>query len=438
MFQLFKKKIAVCMIVTGDYAFSIATTAQGLLKHHKNYDFKFHIYHDGISDSDQILLKSLLKDVEYHLFDNEYYHQQSKVILADQYDQDKTQNLLDARKFYFIGKIFALSLLAKHSDVLYLDTDLLIVNKMDHVFSLKGVAWRESVSSAYTKLGKLQDHPYFYALSIDQKYSAPNAGVMWFTNEISYKEMLRECLWMLQEHHTSLRGDLDEAVISWACFKYKVNLTILDEIYNHWLHFANNKSVVLHAIGNINFWEANFRKLIFPEWLEYYNHWLKLGGSNSLKQTIDQHYLKDSDGRGQLARTMEYMLFWEGLYSKLGEKLPHSLYRSGPLATSYSQLFIRGLPKYIHYELGITGNLWAPVRLKFFVKHAQLFNTTKFNEIEKYIENSPYMISPRRDFFEIYGNPLKLDQVEAALPEFMKLLEKISPDFYQNLIKNPH
>lgn len=418
------------MIVTHNYAFSIATTAQGLLENNSEHDFIFYILHDGINIKDKEALKSLLVNVVFIDFSNAFFHQAIGNVLQADYDFSKVQSLLDTRKFYFIAKVYSLELLKKHDSVLYLDTDLLIQGSLSQVFNTKGVAWRGATASAKDKLSTIQSNKDYFS-SIPSEYSAPNAGVMFFSRDIPYEDMIYECYWVLQNYHLEMRADLDEAVIAWSCYKYKVNLKTLNYKYNQWSYSANDQSIILHAIGNINFWDTNFRQIIFYNWSIYYKKWIDLGGSEFKTIAKDSHYLNNFNERGKLALTFEYMLFWEQFYQNLDGRFPEKLYRSGPVAKEYSKLLIRGVPKHTHYEVGVHslgGQGWVVV--KFFVKQSSVLKTKLFLEMTEYLAETDFHIVDRGDMLEICSQPVSVNSASSSLYKLSSLIDEKFPQLY--------
>lgn len=426
-----KIKIAVCMIVTSNYAFSVATTAQGVIENNKDYDFIFYIYHNGIKKEDKNILDKILINTVYIDFSDDFFHNSVRNLLKNEYEKINIQKLLDTRKFYFIGKVCCLELLKFNSNVLYLDTDLLIQGSLHDIFKNKGVSWRPAFALARKKLSTITTSKVFFN-QIPTDYTAPNAGVMFFTDDIPYEKMLAECYLVLQNYHHEMRADLDEAVIAWACYKYDVKINKLEYKYNQWAYSTNKNTIISHTIGNINFWDANFRKIIFNEWNKYYNNWLQLGGSSCESVPKDIAYIKEASDIGKLALTFEHMLFWEKFYQQLDSSYPENLYRSGPMAESYSKLLIRNIPKYIHYEIEVvdlTGN--PKIVVKFFVKNKKALTSKIYNDLLEFFSNKNFYIVNRTDFLEISSKPVNTKFASSMLHELCLIIESEFPELYQ-------
>ncbi|MDM1340756.1 glycosyltransferase [Acinetobacter pseudolwoffii] len=423
------KEIAVCLFATHDYAFSVATTCFGLLEHNSKNDFKFFIMHDGIVDKDQEILKSILKNIDFIKFDSDFFHKISQESLRERYSESKISELLKNRQSYFIGKVYSLALLERYEKVLYLDTDLLIRGSLQSVFELQGVSWRNATAKAYQKLGKAINQLEFK--DINKNFSAPNAGLMFFTSDIPYKEMLAECFWVFQEYHELLRNDIDEAVISWSTYKFNVPKNELDYKFNQWLYHADDQTVVCHAIGKIKFWTANFRKAIFSEWNDYYQKWLNLGGTQCNAEVEDVKYLSSATGAGELARCCENIIFWEKVYIAMGARIPENLYRSGPMAKTYSQLFIKGVSKKIHYEISMaTPGKSNSAKIHFFIKDKNAFKHECFLQFSIALESTRFEILQRKDMFVVSSKRAYLiDEISYGLQELINIFSKAGIDF---------
>ena len=419
-------KIAVFLIATKDYAFSVATTCLGLLDNNRKTRFAFYILHDGMSQEDRSALTNLLGDTNFILMDRDYFHNEVKTHLASRYDRNKIESLLDKRKLYFIAKPLCLKLLNKHKKVLFLDTDLLISGSLESIFQIEGVAWRDALVKAHEKLHLAYKRHQTYFGSMPEDFSAPNAGVMCFTNQIDYNGILEECLWVLQEYHDELRSDLDEAVIAWAVHKFYGKRSSLDHNFNQYIHHANNETTITHAIGKVKFWEANYRKIIFPDWNKYYHSWIKSGGSPHNKEAKDHSYIGNDDDRGRLCRFMFRSLIWENLYNLIGGDLPSQIYRAGPVAEVYSKLFVRNISKSIHFEISIAyAGDPAKFDVSFFIKNKIIINSDLLKISDELLNKHRFIISHRTDMLQI-KSLIKVNDnmVSSRLSSLLEILQE--------------
>jgi len=342
-------RIAVVMYATGDYAFSVACTAQSLINENPDTSFDFFVLHDGISEGDKSALISILSNVNFIYFDGNELTNFIARSLGEEFDAQKTQSLVRSRKIYFISKVFMFSLLERYSQVLYLDTDILIVKSISDIFDHHGVSWVNARAKLSVKLHKASAEEHFSYLP--ENALAPNAGLIYLNGDIPYAEITRELCLILQNYHRLIGYAIDEAAIACGVHKSGVPVHSLKKSFNRLAWESDSDTCVVHAMGRDKFWNQKIAQVAFPSWRKYYERWLDASGSQ-FKGNVEG-LLPHFRGAGSVVSEYQLNRLWLEINTTLRETFGRKMHLDAPPVAGKARYYCEAAVGDVYFEFTI-------------------------------------------------------------------------------------
>lgn len=242
------------------------------------------IYYENITKKDQKIMSEIMpcKFIEYkYKFPKEIFNLQSF---------KKFSKLMFSRYEMF-------SLLDEYKTVTWIDTDVLIVGKLDNIISKAlehgMVANFESPrdkSYKHTDIVKTCFKDTFVTNKYNLKKYNMSSGFISVSDKLSERKKYTEwCYKMTTEYSLDLILP-DQAILNLFIQEYNIKVEPAGEdgaycVYPYYNRNISNAKII-HAWGSRKFWNNWYLYLKFKEWAKIYDNWLKLGGSNFLPEKI--------------------------------------------------------------------------------------------------------------------------------------------------------
>ena len=333
---------AIVFSINNDYAFALANALMSLKDNseHIYNTSDFIIYHDGINDKNQQLLKTICNNI--HFID---FTKDSKLP-----EEIYTHPHMNRWGKFIYQKLNCFSLTSKYEHVLWLDADILVNGDISEIFdSNADMAWRSIFA------WKLKDI-YNHNNNIKKDFPCCHAGVIYFNKSIANKVSYADILDAYNRVKEGKRGGIDERIMTYIAFSKKFNVKILPIEYNSWLAYGNiDESKIIHFLDGIvepKPWKNSAVYAAFPEWGYYYKKWIKMGGNGPLASK-DKFYcrrytfgiLKNAPIFIQIIKNLDII---KNAY----------IYTNFDFSKTFCQFYIHNIPQNIHYEILNSGDIF--------------------------------------------------------------------------------
>ena len=139
-------------------------------------------------------------------------------------------------------------------------------------------------------------------------------------DNFDYDKCYREIIGFVRKYIPFFKAALDELCFAYICRKFNLSLESFDpKCFNAFPHFATSETRLIHFMGDLKPWNSALMQSIFPKWIEYYNAYIKAGGTPSPKVSIHDKAI------GSVIRANIIRDRWENFFLKAKIRLPKSL-----------------------------------------------------------------------------------------------------------------
>lgn len=278
--QFKKFNNCVCMGSSSYMLPALANMIIGIERHSPNLVDQYVILHDAteiFNDEDLNALSKLTKKVSFYPID-----------FINRYKLPEL-NILNGKNSYnkiIFAKYFVFDLLRYCKHVLWLDTDMLVVNDISPIFKNEGACWRPVTFNAQKRceyIKKFVAAHYPNAVIADELLPPPSGGLVYVTDSIhNYDGLTDQCFSILHNCYISaekITKAMDELVVGIVNYSHNLKASKLARKYNSVPESKDSAdAVIVHSFGKTKFWNSEERYLQYPEWGENNNYWLSLGG----------------------------------------------------------------------------------------------------------------------------------------------------------------
>jgi lipopolysaccharide biosynthesis glycosyltransferase len=297
-----KKNLAIVLGSTSNLTFAVANVMIGLKNHSPDFADKIIIYHDNISEKDQILISSILpcEYIKYEFpikdiscFNETYFKQFSELA----YSRYECFNLLNEYKY-----------------VLWLDVDILIQKNISAIinFGTNGFGILDALNDKVT----IKDQLFKSLDGFDMDKKAYSSGTFILQDNLpNYNKMTDWCYKKTLEYADYLYLP-DQAILNLLIQEFNIIPAVIDlkRFCCHPSEKNCKNAIILHSYRPEKFW--NFWSV--KEWNQNYKKWIKLGGTPTKKKTANiisrMVNAKWSDSPDPFRKPRQFIKF---LYNKL-------------------------------------------------------------------------------------------------------------------------
>lgn len=340
--------VAIVTAISDDHSFAAGVAFLSMASTCTECELHFKVFHTGLSAANKNALTSLFRHIDFFEFSAETIARSICEALGNKISLNRAIKIAGNRPIFFLIKLEAIRFLEHYETVVFTDVDTLYLDSVAGAFSLPGVSGRNAAKNLRDKIGKI---PVLEKVNSDlpNNYPTPNAGFICLHAIGDWRAMIRESYRVLTSYEPEFALGVDEAIFAWSAWRLGYQLHSLPSAYNYSAYHAKSAAKMVHSLGSRKFWNDNILKSCFPEWSRYYERWLDSGGSPYGGRVWHPGF---SDvARGVVAQKMRYAVEWAHLYSQIGDAIPAALMPSHNTIESYSKIFIRSMPRNIHFEL---------------------------------------------------------------------------------------
>lgn len=338
------KKHALFLFCTKEWCFAIANLLISLKKYHLHQDIDVIIFHNGLIDSDVLLLKQIYNNINFHLYNDDIFIRSSGIKL-DEYVGSKTSSRYTSIIF---SKFEIFDFFNMYSKILCLDADSLFLGDVDIIYKNNNNLMNESFTSLKKQLGF---DPAIYG--VDGEFKGWGAGIMYFTDKYNYTDVKKMCYNIARENFNKLLYP-EQSIISLVLCNKKIPIDVVPRsIAKECMDITDNDSILIMGKGIHKFWTDTVVYHTYPEWGINHKQWVSLGGTAGITENcqIYKKYIISNFSRKALQETLFYNNFWFNFYEKIKFNIPYLLRVKLLGVKNYIQFHIDKVDKSIHYEL---------------------------------------------------------------------------------------
>lgn len=329
---MLKKDICITFGITSNMTFAIANIMLGIERYTKGVVDTYIIFYannDPIEENEKDRLRAINSNIEFR-----EYHLPEDIQLP--------VNIINRYSELYMAKFEIFNLLKEFKKVLWLDADILIQGDISEIFNYEPIAWRKTVIPFNKKITT------WNGKNVDDSFTAPNGGVILVTDKLlNYEQLYKDTFVVLRTIKTELVC-LDELVFGILNFKYNLGVRLLPQKFNSGAGWRKSQFAhIVHCIGEKKFWNDAIRYLLFPQWGEFNDKYIQLGGENKAKKLKNSESIgKDAKGLIIAFSNFEY---WSSLLQKscFSKSIiyPHNLFKRNVI------FYVKNIKDDIHYEL---------------------------------------------------------------------------------------
>lgn len=298
-----KKRLAIVLCSTSDQIFAAGNVLIGLKKHFSlpETEYDIIIYVDKQLDKkDENALKSIYKNIIITIYDNIF----SKELLSS--DVVKTWTKMAYARYE------CLSLLDEYKQVIYLDTDILILKDIIYLTTLTQKDIYAYIYDNETILDVIKTNRFiknFNETKYDLNRHNCASGELIFNDKIQNRDKIKE--WMYNK--TLELQSSDQMIINLMLQEFNIDYGGFEKEYSK-LYTGVEETpddCILHSAGGRKFWNCCFH----DEWNKNNKVWAELGGT---EYNLEK-YIK--------TKKMINKIAWFIPTQKLRNKIRESLYK---------------------------------------------------------------------------------------------------------------
>lgn len=298
-----KKRLAIVLCSTSDQMFAVGNVLIGLKKHFSlpetEYDIIIYV-DEQLNKKDENALKSIYKNIIITIYDNVF----SKELLFS----DIVKNW--SKMAY--ARYECLSLLDEYKQVIYLDTDILILKDIIYLTTLTQKDIYAYIYDNETILDVIKTNRFiknFNETKYDLNRNNCASGELIFNDKIQNRDKIKE--WMYNK--TLELQSSDQMIINLMLQEFNIDYGGFEKEYSK-LYTGVEETpddCILHSAGGRKFWNCCFH----DEWNKNNKVWAELGGT---EYNLEK-YIK--------TKKMINKIAWFIPTQKLRNKIRESLYK---------------------------------------------------------------------------------------------------------------
>lgn len=334
-------KKALGFSINNDYAFSLGVVLLSIKYNSPSVFCESDkiVYEENISKENKDLLMKIDNNIKFISIDDVNFIPQEII-------EHKHANKRWGK--YIFQKFNCFSLLNTYEQILFLDTDIIVLDNIDEMFfsdaDLTWIPSRRKITEVYNSNNNLKE------------FICGNGGIVLFNNTLNRFEISSNDLRNAFDKVNECRLSLDEAILICLAQDKTFKIRILPREYNNDIFTNIINSKILHFTGSDRRpWTSEACYLACPDWQYFYQKWLKMGGNGPINYNQKNFYNPD----------YTYRIHSSGirilhLLDSLDIKHNKDIYFSNILDDNknFKQFYILNLPKTIHFELIISGNTY--------------------------------------------------------------------------------
>lgn len=315
--------------------------------------------HDGLSRRSRETIQKIHPNCIFKDFTKEYMEERLKAALNDlpHLPDPNLSNIINRYSHFYFAKFEIFDLLNDYEEVLWLDSDMLIVGSIMDIITEKPISWRPNGFELDGPFEKIVHGVGFANFQYSAVKTKPNGGLIFVRSSVRKKygisthyayKIALGCL-----TYTN-KTTIDEWVLGIIAHYHKIPVHECPKIYNHpsWGDGVD-QAIIIHAVGSYKFWNSRAHEVIFPEWLENEKKWLSLGGTAPQKKYMEKTF---PHTKARIIKFAKNYDLWIHLYALIRDDLPLDIMPDIIIHRNFYQLYIRDIDKKIHYELSSTSN----------------------------------------------------------------------------------
>lgn len=240
------------------------------------------IYYDKIDENDMYLMNKIMPCRFIHF----------------QYDLPKEVKELPAFKKFsplMFSRYFMFDLLKEYETVTWLDTDILICGKLDNIIKMAKIGgmsanFEDPKNKSYKQTDTVKTSFINPLNNYDMnKYNMSSGLITVSDNLPNFEKMTKWCF----DKTIELANNLvlpDQGVLNILIQEFNINVKCVGEngaycFYPTYKRDAS-KAKIVHSWGARKFWKSWYLYNQYPKWKEYYQKWIKMGGSDQIGEIL--------------------------------------------------------------------------------------------------------------------------------------------------------
>ena len=346
------KKRAIVFGITNNLCFAVGTMLIGFLKHNPDYNGTVLIFHENLSKDQRGKLEVIYPAISFRKFTKE----QVETRISNAADRKVIDQLISRYSIFYFAKFELPDLLDEFERVIWLDVDMLVRGPLDEIWDFDEFTWRTAgpaskLSPSFSRL--------FEAEIKTKDYNRPNGGLIGICRNARKQGSVTTAQlyhWFneLQTRSRSLIADefsffllaatiganVKELAVSYNCFSTRQGC---------------DTAKIIHAVGAKKFWDSAAMKLAYPDWVLWYNEWVRHGGDTYEGQVAPAGLFITTPNH--LVEASLYQDFWRDVFYEIIDRLPPGLIPDIQTQRYFWQIFVQQWPRdQLHIRTSKRGN----------------------------------------------------------------------------------
>ena len=284
----------VCMGSSSYMLPALANMIIGIEKHSPNTVDQYVILHDKnevFENNDLLALNKITDKIRFYPidFDEKYKLPTLKILSGSQ-----------AYNRIIFAKYFVFELLKDYRHVLWLDTDMVVVQDLSDLFKMEGAAWRPvklNLAPRCNYIANYVKNNYSKVNVTDPIFPPPSGGLVYVSDTLNnYANLTEKCFQILSNAYVSaekVTNALDELVFGIINYTDDLKAHSVETKFNCVPGSkSDSQAVIIHCFGKYKFWNTPSRYNRYPEWGENNNKWLSFGGRNLIQNMVVNKFNK--------------------------------------------------------------------------------------------------------------------------------------------------
>ena len=334
-----KSRNCIVFGITQNLAFAIANIIISIEKKSPDLVDTYIIYYatdSPIKLEEKAILKEITKKIEFREFG---FSLEKNDVVKPFFDKYAEILFAKFQLFDLVNNEF--------DKVLWLDSDVVVLQDISEIFEKEEIAWRPAVKKLKDSIdcSKLAD------IDVREDDTKPNGGVILVTKTDSVSKVTTENAIEIFERIKDFpesKISIDEICFGLIARKYSLNVQLLEYRCNAVLQYTNIENpMILHCMGKNKIWKNAYLAILYPDFLLNNKIWIKLGGDDytnyneiipNTKNALLQKFMWEDYWKNKFCKS--HVNMWNDKRVNIGD-----------IGRFFVQIAIPGINSNIHYEL---------------------------------------------------------------------------------------
>lgn len=334
------KERAIVFGITNNLCFALGTILISFLKHNPGYDGTILVFHESLPEDQMRVLESIYPTISFREFTREHVEKR----ISKSANRHVIDRLISRYSIFYFAKFELPDLLDEFERVIWFDVDMLVRGPLETLWDFDEFTWRPAAPA-----NKLRGpFPQLFKKEIKtMAYNRPNGGLIGICRNARKRGIVTSTQLYHWFNEIQTRGrSLNADEFTFFLLASTINADV-KELLRHFNCFSTrhgcDTATVIHAVGAGKFWNSASMRLAYPDWLLWYNEWIRHGGVTYDGQITPGGLFVTTPT--QLYNASLYQGIWRDIYYEIIDRLPFGVIPDIQTHNRIWQIFIQNWPR---------------------------------------------------------------------------------------------